>query len=184
MAWPEGRPSPRKGTGQIRTAVCPCGKTFQHRVVRNRTKQYCTLECSWVYSTKRGRKPGCESWRKGMKGGYEAWNKGIPCSEEHKETLRNLYAGRAITPYGRGGKPSPMMLEYLEILGPLGYEMDSVYITAPTGGVYLLDFALKEAKVNVEIDGASHRARQAQDAIRDAYLKSLGWTVIRVRHWR
>jgi len=181
MPWPLGKPSPFKGTGQRRSATCPCGTVFERRVVRNKIGEYCSLECSWIYSTRRGRKPGCESWRKGTKGLYAAPNKGIPCSEAQKEQLRILYTGRAITPYGRGGQPSPTMLLYAEILCPLGYEMDVVHIPAPTSGTYMLDFAHREAKVNIEIDGNSHIGREVHDARRDAYLKNLGWKVIRIK---
>lgn len=172
---------PRQPKGPRKTIVCPCGKSFEARPPSK--KQYCTLECSWRYSTKRGRKPGYTSERKGIKSGIIPWNKGIPCSEEQKEQLRKLYEGKAITCYGRGGDPSPMMLVYKDILCPLGYEMDAVHIPISTGGTYMLDFAHREAKIDIEIDGITHAGRKAHDEKRDAYLKSLGWKVIRVRHW-
>jgi hypothetical protein len=113
--------------------------------------------------------------------GKPAHNKGIPCSDAQKNNLKRIYAGRARTLYGRGGLPSPTMLEYAQIFQPLGYIMDSVTIPIPTGSVYKLDFALLEAKVDVEIDGYSHLARIDQDARRDTYLRGLGWHVIRIK---
>lgn len=86
----------------------------------------------------------------------------------------------AITPYGRGGLPSPRMLEF-SFLCDAGYEMDTVTIPIPTGSAYKLDFAHREAKVNIEIDGLSHRGRRFEDERRDEYLRSLGWKVIRIK---
>lgn len=161
--------------------ICPCGISFEIRP--SSKKRYCTLECSFTYSTLRGRKPGCVPWNKGMKGVYETINKGISCSEETKEKLCELYDGRAITLYGRGGDPSPTMLQYAAFLCPLGYEMDTISIPIPTGSAYTLDFAHREAKIDIEIDGKTHIGREVQDARRDAYLKILGWKVIRVKSW-
>jgi hypothetical protein len=112
--------------------------------------------------------------------GLPAWNKGVPMSEAAKAKLKKTFTGRARTPYGRGGAVSPDVLPYVDVLCPLGYELDAVTIPIPTGSAYKLDFAHREAKVNIEIDGRSHRDRQEQDARRDAYLQSLGWKVIRI----
>jgi hypothetical protein len=49
---------------------------------------------------------------------------------------------------------------------------------------YRIDLAFVEEKIALEIDGPYHRtkARKERDHIKDAYLKSLGWRVIHVRH--
>ena len=49
-------------------------------------------------------------------------------------------------------------------------------------GHYKLDIASPEKMVCVEVDGNSHStsARKAQDAKKDAFLASVGWTVLRV----
>lgn len=46
-------------------------------------------------------------------------------------------------------------------------------------GSYTLDFACREVKLAVEIDGSQHLDRVAQDQERTAFLESLGWRVIR-----
>jgi very-short-patch-repair endonuclease len=46
-------------------------------------------------------------------------------------------------------------------------------------GNYILDFACRETKLAVEIDGSQHLDRVAQDQERTAFLESLGWRVIR-----
>ena len=47
-------------------------------------------------------------------------------------------------------------------------------------GPYVADFYCPAAKMVIEIDGAVHNERQGPDGRRDAYLTSLGLTVIRV----
>jgi very-short-patch-repair endonuclease len=46
-------------------------------------------------------------------------------------------------------------------------------------GSYILDFACREVKLAVEIDGSQHLDRLAQDRERTEFLESLGWRVIR-----
>ncbi len=48
-------------------------------------------------------------------------------------------------------------------------------------GNYIVDFYCSTRNVVVEIDGSSHNYKQAYDARRDAYLESLGLTVIHIR---
>ena len=47
-------------------------------------------------------------------------------------------------------------------------------------GPYVADFYCPRAKLVVEVDGAAHDGRQDRDARRDAFLASLGMTVIRI----
>jgi very-short-patch-repair endonuclease len=47
-------------------------------------------------------------------------------------------------------------------------------------GPYVADFYCPAAKTVIEVDGAVHNERQDVDAKRDAYMESLGLTVIRV----
>jgi very-short-patch-repair endonuclease len=47
-------------------------------------------------------------------------------------------------------------------------------------GPFVADFYCPAAKIVIEIDGAVHNERRDADGRRDAYLRSLGLTVIRV----
>ena len=47
-------------------------------------------------------------------------------------------------------------------------------------GRYIADFACAEARLVVEVDGASHRGRERADARRDEALRRAGWRVVRV----
>jgi very-short-patch-repair endonuclease len=44
---------------------------------------------------------------------------------------------------------------------------------------FIVDFVCLEAKLIVEVDGNIHEYTQAEDAIRQDYLESLGYTVLR-----
>lgn len=54
-------------------------------------------------------------------------------------------------------------------------------VPGPRGTVYRIDFAYPEVLVAVEVDGPHHRLDpvRARDRRRDAYLRSLGWEVLR-----
>ena len=51
-------------------------------------------------------------------------------------------------------------------------------------GPYIADFAAPLAHLVVELDGASHMTDEAHkfDRVRDRYLHSRGWTVLRFRN--
>lgn len=47
-------------------------------------------------------------------------------------------------------------------------------------GNYIVDFFCAEKLTVIEVDGASHNEKQAEDAKRDSYLEGLGLCVIRI----
>jgi very-short-patch-repair endonuclease len=47
-------------------------------------------------------------------------------------------------------------------------------------GPYVADFYCPAAKTVIEVDGGTHDGRQESDAARDAYMTSLGLSIIRV----
>ena len=46
-------------------------------------------------------------------------------------------------------------------------------------GNYIVDFACRQARLAIEIDGGQH-ASSTRDQLRDAWLTSQGWTIFRV----
>ncbi|MDN2566995.1 DUF559 domain-containing protein [Aquibium sp. A9E412] len=48
-------------------------------------------------------------------------------------------------------------------------------------GPYFADFACRERRLVVEVDGSQH-AGQASDRVRDERMKAAGWSVLRVWH--
>lgn len=93
----------------------------------------------------------------------------------------------AQTPHGNNylGRAHTEWLDDLEILlTPAGYERESVTIPCQVKGRhghYALDLAHREARINIEIDGSSHKGREEKDKRRDEYLRSLGWKIIRIK---
>ena len=69
--------------------------------------------------------------------------------------------------------------EYLRALRPFGARFRR---EAPIGP-YIVDFAWLSARIAIEVDGASHDlpGRAERDLERDAFLRSQGFRVIRVR---
>ena len=47
-------------------------------------------------------------------------------------------------------------------------------------GRYIVDFACLERRLIVEVDGGQHEVNQADDAVRDAWLKKEGYRVLRL----
>lgn len=58
---------------------------------------------------------------------------------------------------------------------------DKNYIFQYRVNKYSLDFAWPLKRVYIEIDGSQHEKNKEYDNIRDAKLKSLGWTVLRIK---
>jgi very-short-patch-repair endonuclease len=48
-------------------------------------------------------------------------------------------------------------------------------------GIYVVDFLCPEKKLIVELDGGQHQERAEYDEVRDAWLESEGYTVL--RYW-
>lgn len=53
-------------------------------------------------------------------------------------------------------------------------------------GKYYLDFADPFRKIAIEVDGKIHLEKEvkAKDDLKDKYLESKGWTVIRIQGWK
>lgn len=49
-------------------------------------------------------------------------------------------------------------------------------------GPYIVDFYCSEKQLVLEVDGGIHETLVEEDAVRQAYLESLGFTVVRVRN--
>lgn len=47
-------------------------------------------------------------------------------------------------------------------------------------GKYIADFACRKLNLVVELDGMSHQYKQEEDRIRDEYMQSLGYRVVRI----
>jgi len=119
----------------------------------------------------------------------EATKKRMHDPEIRERHLTALRAAMAATPDGhtfsgsKGREPNELEKWYAGLLQPIGYIWGYIVKFNSEGRHYTLDFALEDGKINIEVDGSSHRGREISDHIRDETLKNLGWRVIRVRHW-
>lgn len=76
-------------------------------------------------------------------------------------------------------------LDFAPLLHSAGYTSGYVIPTHRPenngGGYYKLDYAHVEAKIDIEIDGSSHRDKNKSDMRRDAFMRALGWKIIRIK---
>lgn len=74
---------------------------------------------------------------------------------------------------------------YAELYWSIVFETKNILATEEYNiGIYSLDFAIVDKKIDIEIDGEQHFVDKRvieSDNRRNAYLNNLGWTVIRVR---
>jgi hypothetical protein len=102
--------------------------------------------------------------------------------ERVSKTLQKL--GHKPRQQGGNGKPLPRPQQLL--MDRLGLIPEKVIKTNTTRGTglsthYKIDLAHPTLPLAIEIDGFSHAAltRKAQDAKKEAFLRSRGWTVLR-----
>ncbi len=86
--------------------------------------------------------------------------------------------------YGVAGIPeSTLEQQFLDDLIDSGYPLPECQypVASPGDRPFRIDFAYVEVHLGVEIDGPHHRDPevQARDQRRDAYLRSLGWEILR-----
>lgn len=127
------------------------------------------------------------AWRQRVSDGTKARMHDPEIRERHLAALDRVFT---VAPNGNnftGGMGQPLpdhIQDFAKILCPVGYLCDTVTVTFDKCGAhYTLDFANVEAKVDIEIDGSSHRSvkRKEKDRRRDDFLRRLGWKVIRIR---
>jgi len=78
----------------------------------------------------------------------------------------------------RGGQTAE---DFAAILCPAGFIREHHILWGKRNERFILDFAHIDGMVNIELDGESHNYTQKQDAVRDEFLKILGWRVIRIK---
>lgn len=60
------------------------------------------------------------------------------------------------------------------------YKIEGFRRNVCLGGRFFGDFVWRQKKIIVEIDGSSHNGKQEYDSMRDGYLESLGYQVLRI----
>ena len=91
---------------------------------------------------------------------------------------------RRIHNYGRGKKSwlESSFSDWLISKNILNFKTEEKFHNPQLDKFYFVDFLFEEKKLIIELDGTQHRKTVSQDKIRDEYLQSLGYTVIRITH--
>lgn len=177
--------------------VCTfCSKTCKNPNSLRNHERLCPKNLSRVYVSQTLGKP---SWNKGltkedprvaamatrqserMKG-----CKGTPHSEETRKRLSQIQSellSRNSNRYRRGRQSyleksfSEWLLEH-----KVDFESEVHFRDTSAAKSYYVDFLFEDRKLIIELDGNQHEKRKEQDAIRDKFLTSLGYTVVRISH--
>lgn len=117
----------------------------------------------------------------------EKWKKGWAV----QTIAEDLSCGRTtvyryLKKYGAKMRPSlkktPQQRKLVAALKESGFKLSKrcleYQVSGPKGWPLAIDVALLKSKIAIEVDGSVHLGREDQDSMRDAYLESLGWTVI------
>ncbi len=99
---------------------------------------------------------------------------GIPTSR-HERTF--------LTPCAQHSRRHPTPSEGILWEALRGRKLGAKFRRQVILGSYIVDFLAPEAKLVVEVDGASHQWKAAQDAARDRGLAAHGMRVVRVKAW-
>lgn len=109
--------------------------------------------------------------------------------EANRARVTALIRAGKMSAYGRGSggngrPPTQSESEMLSRLEAEGFVANHVVTTGkdrPKGSPnsYKIDLAHPSKKIAIEIDGSSHRGREAADARKTFFLRSQGWTVLR-----
>jgi len=128
--------------------------------------------------------PGIKNQAKKVKGN-EAWNNGVPMSFEQREKLSKirreyLEKNPDKVPYRLNHSSKKSYPEEIFEKELIKRKMSGWVYNYPMG-IYQYDFAWPDLKIDVEIDGATHKQEKVKriDERRDKFSNENGWKVIR-----
>lgn len=164
-------------------SVCRnCGESFWRP--SNRRRQMCSKSCLAEWK-RQNVPPALIRFNKTVR--REQMKENNPMKDpETREKMKTSLRSMNWRPPKQGGNGREAPLPQRLIAHALGWPMEVVVKTeVPRGNgyptCYKLDVANETLKVGVEIDGGSHNAdeRKEQDAKKDEFLASKGWSVLR-----
>lgn len=185
MAWPKGRKRTKEELAPKPRANCQfCGSECPKIGAK-----WCSQDCrnaDPVYREQLRQMAKDPAWRQKVSEATKERMHDPEIRERHLAALREAMSCEVDGHTFNGGKgkpPNELEVWYADLLQPLGYSWHHIIKVDGSGLHYTLDFAQVENRINIEIDGSSHKGRQEKDNRRDLFLRNLGWKVIRVRHW-
>ena len=97
--------------------------------------------------------------------------------------LKEAYKeGRKTSPFkhlGRHNEPSQFEKAIIKVLLPFGFIFD--YEVPFNKGSYMIDFALLDKMIAIEVDSKLHDKTRIRDIKKDRFLRNRGWKVYRFR---
>ena len=177
------------------TLICnECGKEF---VTSKRWKKnnftstgrvYCSKECSKEYCRKISSRTMAKTNKKYAS---DRMKKNNPMSKpEIREKMRLSLIEIGHSPKKRGGNGRGQTVPQAMLSSALGWDYEYVIKTGSLKEKYnapyhyKIDIANPKFKIAIEVDGNSHGAlkRIEQDKRKEAFLKEIGWKVIRFKN--
>ena len=169
-----------------------CNATFERPWADVRRKaslgvlMYCSKKCAMTHRMQLRPDMRAKSREIMRRIGRPGWNKGLHWSDETREKISQGKKGQKLIVQGGNGRVSPTEQLVVAVI-PKGFQWGFVVPTKMPKGSgfpssYKLDFANPTTMVALEVDGFSHSSlkRQIQDRKKEEFLKSLGWSVLRV----
>lgn len=148
---------------------------------------YCKPECGKEYSKRISSETASATNKRFASDRMKRHN---PMSDvKTKEKMRSTLIEHGVKPMTRGGNGTGLTVSQSLLLASLGCFSPIPEFAISTGrrgngypSNYKVDIAIPSLKVAIEVDGKSHTLieRKAQDQKKEALLRSLGWTVLRV----
>lgn len=153
----------------IQNKIClNCWKLYQTKTVYKESSHYCSVECFHEYKQEITTCTWCNQKITKPKSRTKKYENSF-CNDEHRLLWLNT----------EKAEPSQAELKTIKILDNIGIPYQFQYPI----GYYLLDFAIVDKKIDIEIDSEYHHSlpdRIPKDKRRDKFMKSLGWKVIRI----
>jgi hypothetical protein len=194
MGWPKGQPRTEAQKQAISSGlllgpkphnICQlCGKECPKP---GKKVKWCSPECrnsDPKYLEEHHKRVKDPEWRKKVSEATKKRMHDSDVRDKHLNALDDVFL-KAKNGHNFPSGPSDIVLEFAKVLCPAGYLMDEIRISRrnKTGylSTYTLDFGHPEAKVDIEIDGSSHKYSEEHDDTRDNFLRSEGWKVIRIK---
>jgi len=165
--YAQGENHPTWDGGKELKICINCKKEYKVIPARSDVSKFCSYRCRDEYNNV---KVYCE------------WCGEIIKKPKSREHYNNHFCGdrhRLLWLNKENRSPTQAEIKMAEILNSLGVEHEEQYSFGP----YLLDFAIKEKQIDLEVDSEYHHnlpGRPEKDAKRDAYMMENGWKVIRI----
>jgi hypothetical protein len=112
-------------------------------------------------------------------------NRSIEVRSKQSLKIKSKIADGSYNPFGRGtygngGALTPTQIYLLDIFKNFEAEVAIGLKDGEFPRNYKIDLANADLKIGIEVDGTSHKGREAQDLRKEIRLGSIGWKIVRI----